>query len=285
MRSRRGAYESALSFRPLLQRALAIAAITLLIFILFSERSQSGFATSLRTMVMDGLVPVLDILSKPVDAVDHAADGVTSMLDLQAENTRLKTENERLLQWQSAALRFESENQALRTLLNYHPAKTKSYVTAKVIGNAGNSLAHRIRIDAGSAQGIRKYQAVMNEQGLVGRVIVVGKSSAEILLITDMNSRIPVMTDPSGLQAILSGDRSDLPYLALASARHEPVLGEMVVTSADGDIFPAGLPIGKVFSNEDGHWNVRPLVDASALRYVRVMAFDMPAAASSDTQP
>ena len=277
MRYRRGAYESAIPMRPLLQRLLGVAAATSLIFLLFSEKSENGFASSVRSTMMDGLIPVLDVLSRPVEAAGGVADDVSSVWAVREENARLKLENERLLQWQSAALRFESENQALRELLNYHPAHAKSSVSAKVIGNAGNSLAHRIRIDAGSVQGIRKDQAVMNEQGLIGRVISVGKRSAEILLITDMNSRIPVMTDPSGMRSILIGDRSDLPYLSFASARHNPTLGEMVVTSADGDIFPAGLPVGKVFSAEDGRWNVRPLVDLTTLRYVRVMAFDTPA--------
>lgn len=229
-------------------------------------------------MMLDGLVPVVDVLSRPVEAVDGAASDVASLWSVWEENKKLKLENERLLQWQQAALRFEAENQSLRDLLNYQPPQAKASVAAKVVGTIGNSFGHRVRIDAGSDQGIRRHQAVMNEQGLVGRVITVGKRSSEVLLITDMNSRIPVTVDPRGLQALLAGDRSELPYLALASARLKPQLGEMVVTAADGDIFPAGLPVGKVFSDEAGRQHVRPLADIHRLRFVRVMAFDLPAA-------
>lgn len=276
MRSRRGAYISALPFGPLLQRTAVAAVAALLIFLIFSERNDSGYARMVRSTMTEGLVPVLDVLSAPVDAADHALNQVGDYWSVREENKRLRIENERLLQWQSAALKFESENAALRELLNYHPMQAKTSVTARVIGSAGNSLSHHVLIDAGSAQGIRRHQAVMNDLGLVGRVVSVSQNTAKVLLITDMNSRIPVMTDPSGLRALLAGDRTELPYLTLASARHTPQLGDVIVTASDGDIFPAGLPVGKVFSEEKGKWHVRPLADMDTLRYVRVMAFDMP---------
>lgn len=267
--------------KPIIQGGLGIAAFTLSIFLIFSERSHNGVADSVRASLLDGLVPVLDVLSKPVDALERGAQAVGDYWAVYDENAQLKLENERLLQWQTAALNAESENQSLRELLNYHPAQATSFVSAKVVGNAGNSLAHRIRIDAGAMQGVKKHQAVMNERGLLGRVISVGRHSAEVLLITDMNSRVPVMTEPGGLRAILAGDRSDLPHLTLASSRKAPGLGEMVVTASDGQIFPAGLPIGKVFSEANGHWNVRPLADLATLRFVRVVSFDRPATAFS----
>lgn len=263
-------------FGPFVQRGLLVALFTFVLFLIFSERSASGLASSVRSLMLDGLVPVVDMLSKPVEAVDDAAGKVSSMWSVWEENKRLKLENERLLQWQQTALRFEAENVSLRDLLNYHPPQAKASVTAKVVGTIGNSFGHRLRIDAGSDQGIRRHQAVMNDQGLVGRVITVGKHSSEVLLITDMNSRIPVTVDPMGIQALLVGDRSELPYLTFASARHVPQLGAMVVTAADGDIFPAGLPVGKVFSDEEGRQHVRPLADMQTLRFVRVMAFDLP---------
>lgn len=274
MRPRYAASDVAIPFKPLLQRALLAVIVAFCIILLFSGRSSNGIANTVRTTLMDGIVPVLDVLSRPVQAVDEALVQVGDFFTVYSENQRLRLENQRLLEWQTAALKLEAENQGLRELMHYTPRENKAFVTAKVVGQTSNSLSQRLMIDAGRSQGVQAHQAVMTDHGLVGRVMAAGDSTAEILLLTDMNSRIPVMTEPTGVRSILAGNRSELPHLAFVGSRKDPKLGDVVVTSAEGDLFPAGLPVGKLFAESDGQWQVRPFVDFSSVRYVHIVTME-----------
>lgn len=280
MRSRYAASDLAIPFRPFFQRALLAALVTFCIILLFSARSENGFAQTVRVALLDVMVPVIDVLSKPVEAVNEVAAKVSNFFDVYAENQRLKIENQRLMEWQTVALKLEAENQGLRELMHYNPRDNKAFVTAKVIGHTSNSISQRLIIDSGKSQGVQVHQAVMTDQGLVGRVMAVGDSSAEILMLTDMNSRVPVVTEPTGIRSILAGNRSDMPQLTFVSSRKSPQLGDVVVTSAEGELFPAGLPVGKLFAESNGDWQVRPFVDLSSVRYVHIVILESHAASA-----
>ncbi len=272
MRSRTIASDVAIPVKPLLQRALLVALVTLCLVMLFAGRNQNAMVQSARATLMDGVMPVMHALSKPVTAFNELTAQINDYFTVYADNERLRLENQRLLEWQSTALKLVAENEGLRSLLHYQPQQGRSYVTAKVVGHTANSMSQRLMINAGTAQGVQVHHAVMTKEGLIGRVITAGKHSAEIMLITDMNSRIPVITEPTGVRSILAGNRSELPHLAFVSLRTKPQLGDLVVTSADGDLFPAGLPVGKLFAEDDGQWQVRPFVDLATVRYVQVIA-------------
>jgi rod shape-determining protein MreC len=80
----------------------------------------------------------------------------------------------------------------------------------------------------------------------VGRVVQLGERSARVLLVTDFNSRVPVMGEASGLRAILFGDRDDLGTLTDLPERGDFILGERVLTSGEGGIFPRGIVVGEI---------------------------------------
>ena len=96
----------------------------------------------------------------------------------------------------------------------------------------------------------------LNEGGLVGRVIQLGEYSSRILLITDFNSRVPVMGEVSGVRAILYGGRDGLGGLTDLPERDEFVEGERILTSAEGGAFPRGLVVGEA-RKVGGDWRVK----------------------------
>ena len=97
-----------------------------------------------------------------------------------------------------------------------------------------------------------------------------------MLLLTDLNSRIPVVVELTRVPAILAGDNSDHPRLAFTpvNALFEP--GERIVTSGHGGMLPPGLPVGEVVSTAAGVARIRPYVNWSALEYLRVLDFTLP---------
>jgi rod shape-determining protein MreC len=116
-------------------------------------------------------------------------------------------------------------------------------------------------VNAGSRDGIAKGQAAFVGAGLIGRVAEVGQTSARILLISDLNSRIPVLVASSRSRAVLAGDNSPHQRLLYLSANAQVKPGDNIVTSGHGGVFPAGLRIGTVTSIGKSGVRVRPFVD------------------------
>jgi rod shape-determining protein MreC len=142
------------------------------------------------------------------------------------------------------------------------------------VGDAGSAFVRSMLLNAGARDGVRNGQAVMTADGLAGRITEVGDSSARVLLITDINSRIPVMVERTRDHAMLSGDNSRQPQLNFLPPGVQVQLGDRIVTSGHGGTYPAGLPVGVVASIGDrGVIRVEPLVDWSRMEFVRVVDF------------
>ncbi|MGH6920845.1 MAG: rod shape-determining protein MreC, partial [Geminicoccaceae bacterium] len=144
---------------------------------------------------------------------------------------------------------------------------------ARVVADAGGPFVHTVLVDAGTDQGVVKGMAAVNERGLVGRVIEVGRRSARVLLLTDFNSRVPVMVEPARDQAILAGDNSREPGLIFLPLNPRMAVGQRVVTSGRGGVLPPGLAVGRISAIDDRKIAVAPVVDWDRLEYVRLLEY------------
>ena len=266
----------ALPVKGWMQRFAFALLVSASIGILLLGRVDSQFVERLRTGVTDGMAPILQAMSQPMATAAAIVGDIRAMADLYGENERLRGANERLLQWQAVARGLEQENLAFRDLLNLVDDPRPAFITARVIGDAGGAFVRTVLLNAGTDDGVRVGQAAVNAEGLVGRVVEAGRRSARILLLTDLNSRVPVVLELTRVPAILAGDNSDNPRLAFTpvNALFEP--GERLVTSGHGGMLPPGLPVGEVVSTASGVARIRPYVNFSALEYLRVLDFTLP---------
>ena len=115
----------------------------------------------------------------------------------------------------------------------------------------------------------------MTGEGLVGRVMQAGRFSSRVLLITDINSRLPVLVGDSGTRAIMAGDNTMRPHLLYLGSRSAAVPGDKIVTAGDAEAFPPGLPIGQVASVNDGLVEVEPFVVRDKIQHVRVVDYGL----------
>ena len=229
-----------------------------------------------RVAVNDAISPVLVVLSHPVAAVHDAADEVQHLLYLRTENERLSEENARLLRWQAAARRIEQENAAYRALLNAKIEERVSFISARIIGDSGGPFVRTVLLNAGAREGVAKGQAAVTGEGLVGRIVETGERASRILLLTDLNSRIPVVIQTTRQRAVLAGDNTGLPRLEFVSDGPSPRPGERVVTSGHGGLFPPGVPIGVISGVRSGHITVQPYVERDQLEHVRLLRYHVP---------
>jgi rod shape-determining protein MreC len=246
---------------------LVLLAVTLMIL----HRADTLPVERLRVAVVDTLAPAFSAVTTPVNAFFDSFQGVTTIRDLKAENIRLKEENAKLQSWYESALKLQAENQSFRELLNVKADPTLTFVTARVIADAGGTFVKSILLPVGAEDKVQKGNAVMSGHGLVGRVMEVGQNASRALLVTDLNSRIPVILQNTRTKAILSGKNQDLMKLERLPPDSGMAVGTRVVTSGDGGQLPPDLPVGTIVSvDADGVW-VKPLTDINSLTHVQVI--------------
>jgi rod shape-determining protein MreC len=230
---------------------------------------------SLRVSVMDRAAPLLDMASRPLAALEDLADRARGFIAVYRDNERLAEENERLLKWRQAALSLASENTELRGLLKLVPEPASSFVTARVIDNSGGAYVRNLMVRVGSENGVARGQAAITGEGLVGRVAEVGRRASRVLLITDLNSRVPVIVEGAHLRALLTGDNSDRPALRYLDTVSGIRIGDRVVTSGEGGVFPPGLPVGVIASLDGEAPRVEPYVELSQVEYLRIVDYGL----------
>jgi rod shape-determining protein MreC len=230
---------------------------------------------SVRTTVTDAVAPVLGALAQPLNAVGNVLDRAKMVVTTYQANLRLEAENQNLLQWQQAARNLAAENKELRGLLKAIPSSALSYVTAPVIANSGGAFVRMILINAGSEDRVARGQAAITGEGLVGRLTEVGDRASRVLLITDLNSRIPVTVENTHVPAVLAGDNSERPRLMYLPSADAVKVGDRIVTTGEGGVFPPGLPVGVVSVVDATGPRVEPYVELSQIGYVLVVDYGL----------
>ncbi len=228
-----------------------------------------------RMALADALAPIFAVVAEPVATVYRMIAGAEDLVDVRAENARLKAENEQLRRWHAVALALDAENAQLKANLRWIPDPAPSYVTARVVTDAGGVYARAVLLSVGPNHGLTKGQIALDESGLVGRITELGNRSARVLLITDMNSRIPVTLEGSRARAILEGTNNARPRLVHWPEGVMPVEGERVVTSAEAGAFPAGLPVGVVHYSASNAAEVVPAAKLDQLEIVRIFDYGL----------
>lgn len=226
---------------------------------------------SLRNFTTDAFSPILAAVSYPMQNITLFFHDITNLAQIQADRERLERENERLREWYQTALFLQSENQSLRALLNLKVDKKYDHVSARVLSDAGNTYLKSLVVIAGASDGVQKESAVLSAQGLIGRIIDVGDKTSRILLITDINSRVPVVVEDTGQHAIMAGSNDDLPRLIHLPQDSEISEGAHVITSGYGGVYPRGLPVGRVVMTKQGKLGVMLFADFNALQIVRIL--------------
>jgi rod shape-determining protein MreC len=273
------------TIKSLLQRFAFLALIGITFALMLIGKADTVLVERARIAITDAVTPVLRIMSEPAGAIAGFVSNLRELAAIRRENASLREDNARLMQWQSIAQRLDSENRDLRALLSVAAEPSSRFVTARVVADTGGAFARSVIVNAGTSDGVAKGQVVMNGEGLVGRVIQVGLRSSRVLLITDINSRLPVLVGEAGIRAIMAGDNGGRPRLLYLSEKSVVNPGDKVVTSGDADAFPLGLPIGQVARMGDGVVELEPYMSGDKLQYVRIIDFGLANTIASTTPP
>jgi rod shape-determining protein MreC len=188
----------------------------------------------------------------------------------EAKIAALEAEVRDLVRWREAAETMALRMDRYERLLDLVGETQGQSVTARVVAEVEGPFAASRIVNAGAANGVREGFAVINENGLVGRVVRVGEYTSRVLLVTDFSSRIPVMGSNSQDRALLVGDRGEGARLIEPETPDKITEGEVWVTSGDDGQTPMGLKVGRA-RRVDGEWRLDLAMRDDPVDFVRLV--------------
>ncbi len=243
--------------------------VLLAVFVLW--RIDNPRVERLRAALVDRVVPSFDWALVPVTKLAGMIEDFQSYARIYEQNQELRRELQQMKAWKEAALQLEQENAKLLDLNNVRLDPKLTFITGVVLADSGSPFRQSVIINIGARDGIIDGWAATDGLGLVGRISGVGSRTARVILLTDSNSRIPVVVQPSGQRALLAGDNSPRPLLEFLENPELVRPGDRVVTSGDGGVFPAGLLVGQAARAAGGKLRVLLAADYERLEFLRVL--------------
>lgn len=221
--------------------------------------------------IVEVVAPLYSIITVPIDSIETLFEGVQTVASSRTEAKRLAVENERLRKWQQLAESLEVENRQLRSVLGAVVPPDWSAITARVIVVPGGNFTHSMILEHGPGYKIPSGSAVVTSEGLVGYIISSGKHFSRVLLISDVNARIPVILSDSSWPGLAVGKNGLTLELDFLPAESKPSDNEAVVTSGHGGLLPAGILVGRVSSISKEQVLVTPSVELRKLSFVTIL--------------
>ncbi len=255
--------------------AVVVAGVAALLLLLTDKRetmTASGYG-NVRGGFDRVAAPVGGVISAPVRWTGQGSDWISGYFFAVSENRKLKKQLQEMQALRDANITLKNTNDRYEALLGIRTEPAIRMATARAVSESRGPFSNARLIDAGTRKGIRVGNPVVNEHGLVGRVVGTTNGVSRVLLLTDVASRTPVLIDRSDARAILVGDGGGNPRLDFLRGQGTIQAGDRVLTSGDGGVFPRGLPVGVVARSVDGTWRVKLFSDAGAIDFVRVLLF------------
>ena len=264
------AIRSALLQRGAKQKFSLFVLILLSLSIFVLDISELKPVKIFRSLLNDGVYRISVISSSPIKFSGTVKDFFITHIFVYKENRKLKTELEELKNKDFQTLYLQTANKRLQDIIQLEKQSIFTTIAAKVILDKNSPYLNSVIINRGSSSRIKLGMPVLSEGNLVGRVVEVNFLSARILLLNDLNSKIPVMISPKGSQAILSGNGEDKPKLEYLPEKFELNDKNLVFTSGKDGIFFEGIPVGNVFF-EDNKIKVKLFSDPNQTSFVNVI--------------
>ncbi len=234
-------------------------------------------ANLLERGVLTTLSPFFSVGARVGGAVETLWNDYLALVEVRRQNVQLLEQlrllNTRLIGEQEVLL----ANERLKLLLLLKQTLSYPTVAASVIGEDGAPWFKTLIIDRGSAEGFREGMPVVAAEGVLGQVVKVAANSSRVLLITDHASAISALVQRSRARGVIRGGGGGRLTLEFAMREDDVKVGDQIVTSGIGGIFPKGLPIGEVTMVKKGEYGifqtveVRPAVMISRLEEVMVL--------------
>ena len=246
--------------------ALIIASIVLLSL----ESINSKSLNFVRSAIKDVIYRTSFIASIPGNTISPMFTTIQSHFKIYEQYELIKLELQQLKNQQNQIAYLKTENDKLRKAIDDTDIYNYESITSKVLVDKESPFLKSVILNKGFNSGLKKGMPVLKGPYFVGRITEVNYLSSRVLLISDLNSKIPVLIEPMGYQAIMSGTGDDLALLDFLPKNHQLEVGNLVYTSGTGGIFFPGIPLGRIELIEE-KFHVKFFSDLSQLYLINVI--------------
>ena len=251
------------------QRFSLVALILFSVVLIVLSRINFPAINYLKIGLNEVVYRVSFIVSLPEQQLNRSLIAINNHLNLYNDHDQLKEKFKTLRGKELDNEYLKFENERLRKLIDEYIINTDELV-AKVLLDKESPFLRSIILNKGSKDKIRIGMAVLDGPYLVGKVVEVNYATSRVLLISDLNSKIPVILEPGDIQSIMSGsgkNKGQIQYFKTENTLNEK---KIVFTSGSGGIFKSGIPIGEIISGEE----IKFFSDLSQLTFVKVVSFN-----------
>lgn len=253
------------------KKLLTGLAFSFALLIIISSLTNFHFTNVIKLKFLDYSSYILKSFYMPLNTFKNSGDNINNIFYVYRNNKNLIIENENLKSQLIEQKFIRKENIELRNLLNVKKENSYSFVTAKILSQSNFSFSHSMILSVGLDNNISINSPVIYKNQLVGYISDVGNKSSRVTLITDINSKIPVLVLDKNIKFIMSGDNNN--YLKLLNFGNINLLenGDEVYTSGDGGMYPKGLMVGKVIKGSENQLVIEPSLTIGKLDYLQII--------------
>jgi rod shape-determining protein MreC len=220
--------------------------------------------------------PLIRIITLPAEGISYSYKKLSEIINVYNENTRLKKQNEELFMLKDKLRAIQAENKSLKDLLHHIAIPNAKSYTAKIIAENGNAFSNSYIVYLGDfADKIKTGYAVVDKNGLIGRIDLISGKYARVTLITDISSKIPVISQKSRERGILVGNNTKELTLIFTPLLAELHKGDLLVTSGVGGGLPADIPIARIKKVDVDKITAVPLFNPTKTELIKIIAYDV----------
>tara|TARA_Y100000591_G_scaffold658_1_gene578 strand:- start:849 stop:1685 length:837 start_codon:yes stop_codon:yes gene_type:complete len=251
------------------QRFSLIVLICFCIILIFLSRINFTPINYLKSGLNEVVYRISFIVSLPEKQINNSFVAVNKHLKLYDEYNKLQDEL-KLLKGKNYNLNYlQSENERLRKLIDEYIINSDELV-AKVLLDKNSPFLKSLIVNKGSKDNLKIGMAVLDGPYLIGKIVEVNYATSRVLLISDLNSKIPVILEPGDIQSIMTGTGKNFGKIQHFEKEYNFSEKKLIYTSGAGGVFKSGIPIGEFIDEDKIHF----FSDLSQLTFVKLVSFE-----------
>tara|TARA_B100001758_G_C18308256_1_gene556303 strand:- start:322 stop:1164 length:843 start_codon:yes stop_codon:yes gene_type:complete len=255
------------------QQFSLLALILFSIFLIFLSNLNFIGIKYIKIGINEATYRLSTLISYPEKKFNESINFLSDYLNVYEDNQNLKNKIDQLTANKLNYLFLENENKRLKEIVGENTSISEGIVSRVLIDKDGKFLKSII-LNKGSKDGIKIGMVVLDKSFLIGQIIEVNYTTSRAILISDLNSNIPVVIEPGSFQSILSGTGKDHGIIKYSKKELNLDENSIVYTSGSGGNFRSGLPIG-IINNQIDKFAVEFFSDLSQLSYVKIQSIEI----------
>ena len=275
MRTSRNFYSRYVNKNSYVSILIPIGLIIFSLIFYFGRFDNSNLSNELRAKSINTVYSITSIVSSPINLIKNGLESIYEIRNIYEENQRFKE-----MQLLDSASFQEMVSMKLKiaqyeSLLNASDDIEYDFVTSRIVGDFSNNFNGTLIVNSGKEENIKLDMPVSGSNGIIGRISHVGDSLSRVLLISNINSRIPVIISEDGYHGMLIGQGRENPTIEYVEHIEKISIGDLVTTSGKGGIFPPFQLIGQVVGKKSNEIEISIFENIATLSHVKLLNYKL----------